>query len=572
MSADRRSPAVGGAALGPLAALKLGLARAALAWERLWPALWPAAAVAGLFAAVVLLDVLPRLGGRLHAAALAAFLGAAVAALWHGLRRLRLPSDAAARRRLESASGVPHRPLETLGDALAAGRQDPVAEALWQAHRRRVLEGLARLRVGWPAPGLPRRDRYALRGGLLLILAIAIVSGWQDPLPRLMRALSPDLGPIGGAASPASLDMWITPPAYTGLPPVFLRTGASAGPPRSEASAATDSAIVVPAGSMLLAQLSGGSGTPVLRRGDQETSFAKVDGTTHNLTVELTESAVVSVEQDGAGLGRWEIEVVADTPPKVEFLTPPSRTGRAALRIEYTAEDDFGLTAVGAVITRTDGLPSPKRSSGFAQAGAETSKAIELELTLPGRRLTQAKNVSFHDLTAHIWAGLPVEIRLQATDSIDQKGVSDPFRTVLPERIFNHPVARAIVEQRKQLTLDAEANAPMVAEVLQDLAARPNHYYDDIVVLLALTTASNRLSNDPGPEGIAAVQRLLWDTALRIEDGKLSIAGRDLREAQQRLMEALANDALDPEIERLMDELQQALNDYLDALAEEIAR
>ncbi len=109
MSADTPRPA----ALGPLAAVKLGLARTALAWEHLWPALWPAAAVAGLFAVAVLMDLLPRLGGAVHATALLAFLGTLAVALWRGLRRLRLPSGPAARRRLETASNMPHRPLET---------------------------------------------------------------------------------------------------------------------------------------------------------------------------------------------------------------------------------------------------------------------------------------------------------------------------------------------------------------------------------------------------------------------------------------------------------------------------
>jgi uncharacterized protein (TIGR02302 family) len=537
---------------------KLGLARAALAWERLWPALWPAAAVAGLFLTAALLDLLPWLGGWLHLLALVAFGGGFAAALWRGLRGMRLPGEAAARRRLETASGLPHRPLEALDDELAAGRHDPLAEALWQAHQRRLLRGMARLRVGWPAPGVPRRDRLALRGGLVLVLAVAIVAGGQEPLSRMARALSPDLTPIA-AARQASLDLWITPPAYTGLAPVFLQSGSAAA--ATNARTDRDTPIVVLAGSTLLAQVNGGAGSPVLHLGGREIGFTKVDAATHHVTVELAASGGLRIEQGGEQLGEWRLEVVPDTPPKVEFATPPARTGRAAMRLEYQAEDDFGLTGVRARITRAD---AADRSEGAA--------AIELGLTLPGRRLTEARSVSFHDLTAHVWAGIPVDIRLEATDAIDQTGTSDAFRTVLPERIFNHPVARAIVEQRKQLTLDPEANAAMVAEVLRGLAARPNHYYDDIVVFLALTTAASRVLADSGPGSVAAVQRLLWDTALRIEDGKLSIAGRDLREAQQRLMQALADNAVDEEIQRLMDELQAALDEYLQALAEELAR
>ena len=39
---------------------------------------------------------------------------------------------------------------------------------------------------------------------------------------------------------------------------------------------------------------------------------------------------------------------------------------------------------------------------------------------------------------------------------------------------------------------------------------------------------------------IAAVVQLLWDTALRIEDGRMSLAERDLRRLQQELQDALA--------------------------------
>ena len=72
---------------------------------------------------------------------------------------------------------------------------------------------------------------------------------------------------------------------------------------------------------------------------------------------------------------------------------------------------------------------------------------------------------------------------------------------------------------------------------------------------------------------IAAVQQLLWDTALRIEDGAASLAERELRDAlQQQLQDALAQNAPDAEIERLMHELQQAIDRYLQALAENMQR
>ena len=141
----------------------------------------------------------------------------------------------------------------------------------------------------------------------------------------------------------------------------------------------------------------------------------------------------------------------------------------------------------------------------------------------------------------------------------------------LPEREFRHPVARAIIDQRKELAKDPQS-AESVAEILGDLNSRPALFRDDSVVYLGLRVAQQRLRADHGKETIAAVSQLLWDTALRIEDGNLSLAERDLRRLQQKLQEALAKGAPDEEIERLMQELREALDRYLQAMAEEMRR
>ncbi len=66
------------------------------------------------------------------------------------------------------------------------------------------------------------------------------------------------------------------------------------------------------------------------------------------------------------------------------------------------------------------------------------------------------------------------------------------------------------------------------------------------------------------------MQQLLWDTALRIEDGRATTSQHDLRQAMQALQDALARNAPDAEIERLMQQLQQAMNHYLQALAQQM--
>src|SRR6056297_3109091 len=91
--------------------LKLRLAWAAAAWERLWEAAWPVAAVAGLFLAAALSGLLAALPGWLHLLVLLGFAGGLGWTGWRAARGLRLPDMTAARRRLERDSGLTHRPL-----------------------------------------------------------------------------------------------------------------------------------------------------------------------------------------------------------------------------------------------------------------------------------------------------------------------------------------------------------------------------------------------------------------------------------------------------------------------------
>ena len=104
------------------------------------------------------------------------------------------PGREAAIRRLERDSDVPHRPLMAVQDKLAAGDNDPMAAALWQAHRKREADRLAGLRNRPARPGMAILDSWALRlvPVLLLIFAVARpVAGapiaWLRPSRRLSR-------------------------------------------------------------------------------------------------------------------------------------------------------------------------------------------------------------------------------------------------------------------------------------------------------------------------------------------------------------------------------------------------
>lgn len=523
---------------------RVALSRLALFWERAWPALWPATGLVCLFLVVALLDVLPMLPGWLHAIALVLFAGALLWSLWHGVRQLRFPDRTAAQRRLERINNLPHRPFEAVVDNIATPDDDAATQRLWQLHRERMARRLKNLRIGWPRPGLIRHDPFAARLALVPLLIVLGVAVGSDATDRVAGALQPNVAG-SGAESMLALDAWITPPAYTGRPPVFLTRNEGEMPAQLE----------VPVNSVFLAQVTGG-GVPLLDTGEGSEPFATVTEGSYRIERPLSADSDIVIRSGGQDLKGWKIAIIPDTVPRVALDEPPSSSKRGALRLAYSASDDYGLVSVTATIKRSD----------VAQ-----DETITYKIPLAGANLKQVKADNYRDLTPHPWAGLPVKLTLVAQDAAGQSGESETVSFRLPERIFTHPVAQEIVTARKTLMANPAANRLGVVDDLGSIAWKPARYADDKVVFMALHTAAKRLAADAFKEELDEVQRLLWETALRIEDGTLSLAERDLRRAQQELLEALARNAPDTELDKLMDKLQAALSAYLDALQKQMA-
>ena len=525
---------------------KLRLARVVLAWESLWPVLWPAVALAGLFVAVALFDVLPLLPGWVHAALLAAFAGAFLAALAYAVRGFRLPDDDRARRRVERDSDLAHRPIGTLDDRLAEGPAgDPVARGLWRLHRQRMTETIRRLRVAAPAPGVPARDPWGLRAAVLLLLVIAVAGTWGDMPPRLYRAVTPAWS--AAPDQPITLQMWLTPPQYTGRPPTLIEVPSEAPPP----------APAVPGGSTVLALLHGGEGTAELELDRRALPFTPLGDGGQRVETAIGDAAQIAVRLDGRRVGQWRVTVVPDAPPSIRFSEQPSGDPGGRLRLAYEAADDYGVTKAWASIRR--------------DTGPADEEPLLLELPLPGGQNAVLRHASWHDLTAHPWAGLPVTLEPNARDAAGQVGKGAPIRIVLPEREFHHPVARAIIAQRRLLADDPPPRHD-VARRLDGISALPDAFGNDTVAFLSLRTARARLLRDQSAGAVDSVRDILWNTALRIEEGNRAVAERAVAEAARELEKALSENASQAEIDRLMDQLQQAMEQLLDAIAEQAMR
>jgi uncharacterized protein (TIGR02302 family) len=543
----------------------LRLAWLVLAWERAARAFWPAAALAMVGLAALLSGLLPQWPGLVHLAVLV-LLGAAVSgALLAGLRVFRAPTRTQALRRLEQAAPEGHRPRTALTDALAVGADDAVSRALWRAHRDSMRTRAAALRPGPPRPELAARDPMALRLAPLPLLFVAAVAAWPDLGGRLAAALSPTLGP---PPAPVSARAWITPPDYTGAAPVTVRTDDSG------ATAAGDGApIVVPEGSTLLVLVQGGRGAAVLDLSQAEPALmlAQGDAGGQRLSVTLGRPAApdegeapgasvvvdsatrLRLTQDGRRLLDTPLTLRLDAAPVVAWTAPPgpaegALAGRLALA--YAARDDYGLESLSLTVAPA--------------AGQVLGQAPTVDLPPTTGDDLRARQ----DLSAHPWAGTAVTLSLTATDARGQRASSEAAAVILPERRFNHPVAQAVVDIRRDLVMRPErarAAADGLHGLADDLIRREA---DRLAVFLTLKSAAAALALAPDGRARTADLKTLWDIAVALEDGSLQSARRDLTEAREALREALDRGADGDEIRRLSEALREAMDRLMSALAE----
>src|SRR5579871_897686 len=419
-------------------------ARWAIVWERLWPALAAPATAIGLFLAV------SWLGAWIWLPALARAIGVClfillVAAAFVPLIRLQLPTREDALRRVDRNTRLPHRPATTIADEIAANTTDSFAVALWRAHVERALRAAARLKAGQPAPRLARRDPVAVRALVLLLVIATFVAAGGERMRLITAAFD-----WRGVITPANfrLDAWVNPPNYTGKPPVILAC-LRPGEPIPAASK-----LSVPAGSTLVIRSTNLpleiSVTGGLTDAKSDAPSKPAKGTEeHHYTINDTGSATVS-GVGSSGLS-WQFTAIPDQPPKISLTKDPEIQARGTFQLTYKLEHEYGVVDARASVK----LKQPE--NGGQAAPHPLFDMPDFALVLPQPRTKNGVGSTTKDLTQHPWAGANVVMTLIARDEAGLEGKSEPFELRLPERTFSKPMARALIEQRRILALDADA-------------------------------------------------------------------------------------------------------------------
>ncbi|WP_375550013.1 DUF4175 family protein [Oceanicaulis alexandrii] len=539
-------------------------ARAALLWERAAPVLIGPAALLGLYLTLAVFGVFERLGDPWRLISLALTLGAAAFIRWR-LPAFSWPDQTEIERRIEDDSGLTDRPFEALRDAPASG--DP---ALWDAHIARMQARLEHAHARRPKSAWGRLDPYGLRASLTLVLITGVFLSGELAGPRLSDAFAPRL--LAGGGQDARVDLWVEAPEYTNRPALFLRDRRSAE---------------IPEGSVLFARIAGLNRAPSISGAPSSTETLS-DGV-QLARIEPQSDGVISLRA-GRLRDSVDLTLIEDTPPHLTFAAEPEGDAQGQLKLEFVAEDDYGLETV---------YLEYAEAPDSEDASVSDFKRYEIS---PGQiRPSEEDGLSLAeiDLSRDPLAGERVVIRLAGVDGAGQRGQSGEMTITLPQRVFLDPLARSVAGERRRFLQVSNDYAAMpdgpprntgflddqprrrlerapnevqrLALALNAASDAPPRYFDDPVVWMGLRTALMELRRARELGDLDHLESDLWEIALRAELGSLADAEAALAAAERALADALARGADQIEISALLDAFEQAMDRYMQLLMREAA-
>jgi uncharacterized protein (TIGR02302 family) len=236
--------------------------------------------------------------------------------------------------------------------------------------------------------------------------------------------------------------------------------------------------------------------------------------------------------------------------------------------MSYKIEDDYGVTEAQARFAVRPGEP-PKGATDKAAEPRPLFDPPQFSLVLPNARTRNGVGQTVKDLSEDPYAGADVTLTLTAKDEAGNEGRSEPFNMRLPERLFTKPLARALVEQRRVLALDANQNSQVYA-ALEALMIAPELFTPEAGQYLGLFSVARQLEAARTDDAMREVVGSLWALAVIIEDGNITDVDKALRAAQDALKQALERGASDEEIKKLTENLRAALDNFMRQLAEQL--
>ena len=518
--------------------LKINIVRTLIIWDTIAKYIYRILLLLLLFSILTLTEVFSHLNYWLHGALLITFFLCLLVALINFIYRINWPTKVDCARRIEKDNNVENMPFSSLFDKPIQNENS----ILWNEHYKRILKISLNLSVTKIKFFHLKNDPLFIRLPIIILFLFIFMAFNSDLDKKVHAALTPEKQNIAFEAG--VFTGWINPPEYTGIQPALIPEGSNT--------------LMVPQGSSLSARVFGGDGKVQLGINDTIQEFIEIDDMNAAIESILDQDTNLIIKQNKNIIFESSVTVINDQPPLVDFLEDPKSTIKGVMDINYIFSDDYDVTKLSTKIV----LKKPM----------ESLKIEEINFKLPINKSDELQSIGqyYHDLSEHIWAGLPVKIVLIAEDFIGQKSKSKEVEILLPEKPFKNLIAISIINQRKNLSLNKEKPFE-VGKVLAEIAASKFLEENLAVAKDWLLESSDILLESKDNSLLTSEKKsfvidLLWKTALFVESGQLSVAENELRRAQQDLEEALSDGGDGVEIQEMINNLDNALAKYLDEL------
>ena len=210
---------------------------------------------------------------------------------------------------------------------------------------------------------------------MALVLLIAALAFARDRgVDSVTAALQP--APGSAAAAGPSYEGWAEPPAYTGLPTLYLPEVSGEAPVSVPRGDAGDAARLRRA--RTASTLPRRCRAPPPRLAEAAPGIAAAE-------FPVGASGSVALRQGGTPLGAWSFTMEEDSPPEIALTGAIERAPTGETRFSYTARDDYGIAGARAEITLD--LGEVDRAYGLvARSGAAPGAGRRAAAAAVGRR------------------------------------------------------------------------------------------------------------------------------------------------------------------------------------------
>lgn len=472
-------------------------------------------------------------------------------------------------RALEKNSKLPRGTINAINDTLSNPKKR-TTRTLWETAQTKILHTLSRLKSPYPNIQLTKKDPNALRYlAVLFFICGLMVSGntWKQKisnglLPVQISYIFPQI---------QSTEIWITPPNYTQKPEIRISGGGF-----------IREAINIPENSKIRIRTRNIFGQfikPHLINSENKQELNDMQDGLYGIETTIEEGETLAIKQGFIPLLSLPYNHIIDQPPAIHSDVsdedestdiPYKIIEKGQISFPLIVSDDYSVKDLKMAMN------IDKEQAGDHLPLGNPADDMRLIMSQPD---DDFKITPVYDMTWHTWAGLPVIFEYTAIDHKGQTTKLEQIHLTLPEREFEHPTAKTLIALRKKLAWNYDDSFIDIAKNIETLLTAPDFFQHDIALFLSLRSAASRLYyNDKAPQDVRtqtaiSVIPLLWDIAIAIEDGNLSLAMRDLRTAQRELENALRNpDASPDEITRLMDQLREKTQEYFREMQREMQK